>query len=203
MSKSIDLTGQSFGQWTVLNRNYVIAPGDGAYWWCRCDCGVINFVHGTNLRNGHSRSCGCLVSDTNRRHGKFGTKIYECWANMKRRCYEISNVRYEIYGGRGITVCERWLEFKGFYEDMGPSYKEGLQIDRIDNDGNYCPENCRWVTRLEQAKNRRNTIIYKGKTLREWSKETGIKQRTLSYRVCGLKWSLEKAVSTPVKRRKT
>jgi len=128
--------------------------------------------------------------------------MLEVWTNMKNRCYREEDIGYSRYGERGIKVCDRWLTFTNFYEDMYPSYKKGLSIERIDNEGNYSRENCKWATWKEQCNNRRTNRVlsYKGqsKTLSEWAEEVGIKRGTISQRVDAYGWSVEKALSTGV-----
>lgn len=132
---------------------------------CRCDCGQVTIVKATSLRSGNTKSCGCLqaenrfTSTLKHGHNKIGrrTKTYISWCNMKQRCLNPRNEKYQDYGGRGIKICKRWLtSFENFLEDMGEKPK-GLTLDRIDNDGNYEPGNCRWATQKEQQNNRRNT----------------------------------------------
>ncbi len=140
----------------------------------------------------------------NSTHGKSRSSTYQIWAVMKYRCLNPNFKGYARYGGRGITVCERWMVFDNFYEDMGECPK-GMSIDRINNDGNYCPENCRWATPKQQARNtsRNKPITYKGKTLciSEWAAELGISRKTLLHRL-NYGWSVEKAFNEPVQKRK-
>ena len=157
--------GNRFGRWTALEetkfRDYP-SRARMPFQSCRCDCGTIQFVAHSKLRNGHSRSCGCLQAEvtTNRslKHGhkrrSAETKSYRAWNNMLNRCTNPNVKSFPDYGGRGITICERWLKFENFLEDMGPS-PEGLSIDRLDNDIGYSKENCAWRTSLDQARNRR------------------------------------------------
>lgn len=165
MGKKIDLRGQVFHWLTVLREN-----GRDKYnsvlWLCRCKCGNEVTVLGKNLRRGLTTSCGCYqrerTAEANTTHGMRRTRLYRVWANMLTRAGVHKGAPEEVkraYQDRGITICDEWLVFENF-RDWAPShgYKEGLQIDRIDNDKGYCPENCRWVTPKENANNRRNTI---------------------------------------------
>lgn len=153
MRKKIDLTNKRFGRLLVLE--YV---GD-CKWRCLCDCGNEKFVCGSDLRLGKTQSCGCLqrerTSKANTRHKMRGTRLHNIWLGMKQRCYYKKHVRFERYGGRGIIVCDEWKnDFLKFYEwAMSNGYSDNLTLDRIDNDGNYEPSNCRWVTPKEQFEN--------------------------------------------------
>lgn len=160
---TIDLTGQRFGRLTVLTRE-PRAPGTQgqARWLCKCDCGSIKTVGSSALRHGLTRSCGCLLHDTliarNTTHGLAPRtekpRAYSSWANMIRRCTHVNDPRYPEWGGRGITVCERWLEFPNFLADMGER-PPGTSIDRVDNNGDYEPGNCIWATPHQQQVNSR------------------------------------------------
>lgn len=129
--------------------------------------------------------------------------LYSRWCTMKTRCYNEKHPSYRYHGARGIKVCEKWHKFYGFLEDMGEGYKEGLTIERIDNDGDYTPENCRWATMKEQTDNRRNSKLIpfngKKKTLSDWSKECGIKLSTLNSRYLDQGWSIEDSLSIPTR----
>lgn len=136
----------------------------------------------------------------NEMHGMHDTAIYNCWGHMKSRCSNPNDKHFKNYGGRGIKVCDRWLDFGAFWEDIKHEYQEGLSIDRIDVNGHYCPENVRWVTMAEQAKNKTNNVYleFRGeqKIISEWAKETGIKYVTLHRRIKD-GWSVERALTTP------
>lgn len=201
MPKLIDLVGKRFGRLVVIKR----VENDkwrASCWLCQCDCKNEIIVRGASLKGGNTKSCGCLVTKHGHtKNGKY-SNIYQSWNQMIQRCTNPNNKEYFNYGGRGITVCEEWLEFKNFNDDMMKGWKPGLTIERINKNGNYNPENCKWATRKEQARNRRNNLYltYNNKTrlLIEWSKETGISYTTLWIRIYKLSWSIKKTLTTSV-----
>ena len=194
MGQFIDLTGQRFGRLTVLRRDGVATAGNAA-WTCACDCGNVTRVMGTSLRSGNTRSCGCLLCDArkingkhNATHGLSGTRQYDIWLHMRERVSNPNNPAWHNYGGRGITVCERWKKsFENFWSDMGATYKPGLQLDRINNDLGYSPENCRWTTSKYNNRNRRDNRLVSSPwglvSVAELSEKSGINQGTLLSRI--------------------
>lgn len=190
----IDLTGNTYGQLGVLGRAGS-SVGGKPLWRCRCECGSEKIVQGGNLKNGHTQSCGCIRGEN---HGLSDATEHRIWSHMRQRCGNSNDRAFANYGGRGIAVCERWQSFTQFLQDMGEC-PEGRSIDRIDNDGDYEPGNCRWATAKEQANNRRSTrwIVYRGerKTLKQWSEETGLGCDTIKERL-NSGWSIKDALTT-------
>ena len=194
MSALKDLTGQKFGRLTVISRAENADCGK-VRWICKCDCGAEVVVRGGNLRNGHTASCGCLqkekTTERSTKHGMTHSKIYNTWNDIKRRCFNSNRKQFKDYGGRGITLYPEWiLDFQAFYDYVStlPHFgEEGYSLDRINNDGNYCPGNLRWADRKTQARNTRNNhlIKYGDKwiTLKELSDITGIPRTTLWQRL--------------------
>ncbi len=205
-----DLTGQSFGRWTVtgpMTRTPRQRKGDyRIHWTCRCECGTVANVDCSALTSGHSTSCGCFQVErskaalTNHGHARVGlrTREYRAWDAMIQRCTNPSNKTFPRYGGRGVAVCQRWLtDSAHFLADMGRC-PEGHQIERIDNDGNYEPSNCRWATRLEQARNKSANVrlTHNGETLclQEWANRVGIRRETIRHRL-KKGWPIEQALT--------
>lgn len=207
-SRFIDLTGQIFGRLTVIGYAGQTESKDST-WFCRCKCEKLTRVHGTALKSGNTTSCGCMkieiLKERRITHGQSGgqrTPEYNTWKAIRGRTQNPNNKRFSDYGGRGITVCARWQKFENFFADMGVR-PEGKSLDRIENDGNYCPENCRWATRVEQNNNKRNShkFAYAGKAqnINQWANEMGMPAKALGKRLNKYGWPIEKALTTPLK----
>ena len=180
MGNKVNLVGQSFGYLKVTDR-VIDSKHQKAYWKCTCSCGNETIVSTSDLRSGHTKSCGCKKFEShNSTHGMKHSRIYQIWCEMKKRCYLQSSKSYPHYGGRGIRVCDEWIDnFPAFYQwSMDSGYSDSLTIDRIDTNGNYSPENCRWSTHSEQQRNRTNNLYleYNGETqtLSEWCRRYGV-----------------------------
>lgn len=194
MGNLIDINGKKFGKWLVLGD----APirGKNTFVRCLCDCGVEKEVNKASLTHGRSKSCGCEYNVTHGYTTKGNIRTeYNAWDGMKKRCYSPTNRAYKYYGGRGIKVCDRWLNsFENFLADMGNKPTPEHTLERIRVNGNYTPSNCRWATMKEQGNNKRNTvrITFKGqtKTASEWAEEFGCKRMQIygRYRSTGLKY---------------
>lgn len=191
-----NLAGEKYGKLTAVSE---AGPRGGhMYWNCLCECGGTKVVRGSHLQRGNVRSCGCIPA--HKTHGEAHTRLYNIWHNMKQRCKNPQTPEYVRYGGRGITVCDEWAnsfeEFRAWALSAG--YRDDLTLDRKDNDGHYCPENCRWATPKEQANNtRRNRLItHNGEThsVTEWARIVGVNQSTLNARLKKHNWSAEEAL---------
>ena len=211
--KKQDLSGKQFGKLTVVSIAERKRDRGGAsrIWWkCKCECGNECVIRASALtkKTGFQQSCGCLRHKGNPKHGLYHTRLHKIWSNMKTRCLNPNSPRYKDYGGRGITICEEWQEdFISFYSwAIEHGYREDLTIDRINNDGNYEPSNCRWADSFMQRRNRKDThlISYNGETLtaKEWSKKIGGNDHLVGYRLRA-GWDEIRAITTPpTKRRK-
>jgi hypothetical protein len=169
----INMVGKTFTYLTVIS--YHKKHNKKTYWNCQCKCGKTVIVDGTKLRNNHTRSCGCYFKERVTKHGMWGTPIYNAWSAIKDRCYNINTKEYKNYGARGITVCNEWMDFTNFYNDMKDTYQTGLQLDRINNDQGYNKNNCKWSTPQENSNNKRNnhylTIDGRTQTITQWANE--------------------------------
>lgn len=191
----------------LVARKMVHKDGKAA-WECQCDCGNTVIVVSSNLSGNHTRSCGCLHSEYLNElcgtHRMTGSPTYFSWTGMRKRCLDESHPKYHRYGGRGIEVCERWESFENFFADMGEKPSKRHTVDRIDNDGDYCPENCRWATDIEQANNRSDNVLLtlgdKTQTMAQWSRELGMKSSVLQWRISA-GWPTHKALTQAVRRR--
>lgn len=210
-----DLTGQKFGRLIVIKRAGA-SKDRHILWECQCECGNTTVVMSKSLKNGDTKSCGCLLNEVmtkgggNYKHGGSPTKtkpnrLYGIWAGMLNRCHNRNNKAYSYYGGCGITVCKEWRQNFDAFRDWATAngYCKNLTIDRVDNNGDYCPENCRWATIKEQNSNKRNnrllTYNAETRTLTEWAKIIGITKWALSWRIRN-GWSIEKALETNKRR---
>lgn len=199
--------GSRFARLTVikLTRKSTSRGKSRAAAFCKCDCGKIVSVLAFSLTGGRTRSCGCLQREASRlsglTHGHSNTRVFRCWLAMKTRCLNPNSTSYYHYGGRGIGICKRWLKFENFLEDMGYP-PENYTLNRINNNGNYSPENCRWATPREQSRNtRRNKIwIINGVSgcIVEHCERFGIRQQVVWLRIKN-GWSKLDALKTPVR----
>lgn len=208
MSKRLSLpVGSKFGRWTIASSP--IIKNNRSFYPCICDCGKQRHVFGSSLMNGSSQSCGCIAIERAKiactKHGKEPRRLYTVWQSMLDRCYNKNKETYLRYGGRGICVCDQWrtnyIAFREWAFTNG--YKEGLSLDRIDNNGNYEPTNCRWANDIQQANNKRNNTTLEAmgeiKTIAEWSRDPRCKvsARMLRQRFVMLRWPPHKAITHP------
>lgn len=210
-------TGQQFARWAVLSPRLAVKPVSYSgnkkkkyiyFAFCECSCGNRAWVNVENMKRGLSESCGCLKMEksvaASKTHGLSSSPIYAIWNMIKQRVLVPTCRVYKDYGGRGIDIDPRWKEFEAFLTDVGHPPFEGAELDRVDNDRGYWPDNVRWVTRKEQMRNIRNNRRFefdgKNLTLGEWSEITGILQATLSSRLYSYDWSVERALTTPVEK---
>lgn len=194
----IDLTGMTYDSWYVVDRADNIKKR--VMWNCICKCGQEKVIQGTSLKNGVSKSCGCKPR-IKRTHGLSDTNIYRVWQRMKGCTNSKTHQDYKHYGGRGIKMCEEWYcSFEEFHKwAIENNYRDGLEIDRTNNNGDYEPDNCRWVTRRENMLNTRNTIFLtfgeETKPLSIWAEELNMEYGTLYSRIYDYNWSVERALS--------
>jgi len=204
MALRVDLTGNVYGKLTVID--FSQRKHGRAYWNCICTCGNKKIVQGYDLTSGHTKSCGCLRKidgkEPRYRHGKVHTRLYRIWGNMKSRCDNPNSKYYKDYGGRGISYCKEWADFVLFEEwALTNGYKDNLTIDRINNNGNYEPSNCRWIDIKSQQRNRRSNhlLTFNGEThcINEWAEILGVSRETIKNRL-GYGWDVEKVLSEPI-----
>ena len=209
MIPRIDLTGQRFGRWIVLSE----APRKSGHraWHCQCDCGTTRDVVQHVLRSGESQSCGCYNREmTSQSHYKHGhavppncTHTYRIWQGMLGRCSNPNYPKWRNYGGKGITVCDRWRTFENFLADMGECPSDNHSIDRICSNGNYEPANTRWSDRYQQANNKTNNVVleFQGRrlTMAEWAKELDISYNAIQFRL-QRGWNIEDTLTVSVRK---
>lgn len=208
-----NLVGKKFYRFTVISfAGKKIYPSGlkQVFWKCKCECGSEALVGAASIKRGKHKSCGCLQREVTLKnftrhgyapHGK-PHALYSKWCGMKCRCYNKRSKSYSFYGGRGISVCESWnYDFMNFFNDMSPTWKKGMTLDRIDSNGNYEPSNCRWATRKEQSNNRRSNKVYtlngKSMNMAQWGSYLGGSKSSIGYRLKA-GWRLEDALSAPI-----
>lgn len=201
--KPVNVLGQRFGRLVVLGRSERTSPA-GALWQCQCDCGGSTVTTSLKLRNGHTNSCGCLrqrASQSLVTHGQANkTPTYRTWKEMRQRCLNPNSDKFKWYGGRGISICERWNSFANFLADMGER-PSGMTIDRICNDGNYEPSNCRWATQLDQTRKQAKNVLTEatamqlrkdraaGMNYKELGDKYGVSKTTAHRCAVGITWA--------------
>lgn len=211
MKEATDLIGCTFGSWTVLSRAQDKIYKDNRHhrrWICQCSCGTVKEVDECAMKNGTSTSCGCTrkealrkgASEKNRTHGMTNTRLYRIYRHMVNRCGNKNDIRYAHYGARGIKVCQEWDTFDKFAEwSFANGYEDSLSIDRIDVNGDYAPDNCRWATVSEQANNKTTTQLFtfagKTQSIAQWADEYDIHYKKLWKRLHS-GWSIERALLT-------
>ena len=189
--QKIDMVGKRYGMLTVINEIPERNKNNHIMYWCKCDCGNFKAILGVSIRQGLTKSCGCLHRNKITKHGMGSTPEYKAWLSMKSRCDNPKNPRYKDWGGRGIAYCREWSDFANFIKDMGLKPEPSASIERIDNDRGYFKENCKWATKREQALNRRTTVkvLHEGREMyvHEFAKsigltESGARKRLKNYK---------------------
>lgn len=188
----IDLTGKKCGRLTVIRRCPINTKQNKPQWECLCECGNTVIVSASSLRSGNTKSCGCYKRDIDRlvntTHGESKTKLYHIWSSIKDRCYNVHAKSYKDYGERGITMCDEWLNSYESFRDWAieHGYEDGLSIERVDVNSNYCPANCTWIPLSKQCDNKRTTIYItigdETKPLKKWCDTYDVKYSTALYR---------------------
>lgn len=202
----IDITGKKFNRLSVIELDKERSTNKRKYWRCLCDCGNYTSQLGCNIKGGKAKSCGCLIKDVQlisaakrKQFTKEQVPVRHIWKLMLRRCYNPKDNTYKHYGARGIKVCERWHNFDFFWQDMGPR-PSGYSLERVDNNGDYEPSNCKWATQLEQVNNRRTSRLEwlngRVQTLAQWCREYNRNQRLVNHRL-SRGWSLIDALEKP------
>lgn len=204
-----DLSGQRFGRLVAIKSMGKSSVHGSMTWLCQCDCGGNVVARADQIKSGNTKSCGCLSEESRhkpKKHGGSSTKLYKVWTSIKGRCLNKNSQGFRFYGERGISICPEWLSFDVFRDwALSNGYKKGLSIERIDNNKGYFPENCKWIKMTDQRDNQRSTrrVTLNGqtKTLKQWSKATGIKHTTLSTRIFERNWPIERALTEKPRRR--
>lgn len=203
--KMLDIVGRKYGRLTVIEYAGQNHRGK-SMWVCQCDCGKTSVVLGTHLTGGHTKSCGCYNEESTKSrvttHGMSRTRLYNIWRGMLKRCNYEGATSYRNYGAKGISVCEEWCDYEKFKDwAISHGYSDHLTLDRIDNSGDYRPENCRWADVKTQMRNtsRNKVIQFRGEThcLQEWADILGMNYRTLQQRINTYGWTVERAFTSP------
>lgn len=208
MPRFKNITGKKFGKLTAIRLASSSSKDGHARWHCDCDCGGKSIVNSNNLRTGNTKSCGCMQIKSGKNNscfkdGRSHMREYYLWFEIRSRCLNKNSKSYKNYGGRGISICSRWESFENFIADMGKRPTPDHSIDRIDNDGDYEPDNCRWATRRQQANNKRSnvnlTMNGETKTIAQWVRKTGFDHSTIRRRI-KMGWPVEKILTHPVRK---
>lgn len=203
MAKAKDLTGKKFGRLKCIKIAKKRFKGERVRWVCECFCGNIVEIFSDNLLSGNTKSCGCLDHEKTTSHGMSNSRIYQLWSQIKQRCGNENNLHYKNYGGRGIRLCDDWMSFKSFYDwAILNGYEDGLTIERLDNNKGYSPDNCTFITKSEQSKNRRVNyrVNINGSVmcLYDACKHLYIDYSLVQNRIKNLGWDVDKALYTKI-----